>query len=134
MDGNHFLDGGARRLVAAWKTMMRDLRRQRDGETVDPADPALEDLMMNAGSSQYKPKRPAGMSQEDFDDLSRVLAPIESDGPDDDDEWNLFHQYLVEDPSNPVYLNQPHLLSLALNSWKFDRVSRTILSLQRIRS
>ena len=50
----------------------------------------LMDLLHKSGTANFRPRKLAGMSENRFIELSTKMAPIESDGPDDEDEWNLF--------------------------------------------
>ena len=49
--------------------------------------------------------------------ISKQLAPFESDGAEDKEEWNLFEEYLPKDFINP------QSLSGMLNRWIRDSVS-----------
>ncbi len=55
----------------------------------------MRDLLRKSGSAKYVPQQVLGMSHDQFKLLSGPLAPIESDGPGDKDEWDLFEQFLV---------------------------------------
>lgn len=66
-----------------------------------------------------------GMSDNEYLILLRDLAPHESDGPDDSQEWNLFDSYLNGGEDS---LNNPHDLSDMLNDWEND-VVRSWLSI-----
>jgi hypothetical protein len=89
-DGNYLLDGGAERLVLEWKDSVGRLIDRRDGVFCKPIDPAFNDLLHKPGSSSYKPKMLDGMTIHEFVNLCSSLAPIESDGVDDREEWDLF--------------------------------------------
>ena len=122
-DGNYLLDGGSERLVMKWKSLMGQLMDQRDGVAIEPLDPNFNDLLEKSGSATYQPKSIDGMSRHEFLNLSMDLAPIESDGVDDREEWNLFEQYLSMTFTDLEDLNEPHSLSDMLNHWEVDRVS-----------
>ncbi|KAL2216035.1 hypothetical protein M432DRAFT_645900 [Thermoascus aurantiacus ATCC 26904] len=62
------------------------------------------------------------MSDNEYLILLRDLAPHESDGPDDSQEWNLFDSYLNGGEDS---LNNPHDLSDMLNDWENDVVLAT---------
>jgi len=66
-----------------------------------------------------------GTSDNEYLILLRDLAPHESDGPDDSQEWNLFDSYLNGGEDS---LNNPHDLSDMLNNWEND-VVRSWLSI-----
>jgi len=58
-----------------------------------------------------------------------TLAPYESNGPDDTEEWNLFDTYL---DSTVKAFNDPHDLSTMLQRWHEDVVSPLYTSLRFI--
>ncbi|KAI1323158.1 hypothetical protein F5Y16DRAFT_353091 [Xylariaceae sp. FL0255] len=91
--GNYMLDGGAERLVQHWTRSMNRLIAERDGIEREPEDPEFTDLFNKAGSSSFNPKKPEGMSDFEYHWFCHSLAPIESDRPEDDDEWNLFDKF-----------------------------------------
>ena len=68
------------------------------------------------------PRRPALTSIADFFSLSTRLAPIESDGPGDNDEWDLFENYLPLEFSHDADLDERHSLSEMLDYWDMDCV------------
>lgn len=104
---------------------MGRLMDRRDGVPIEPLDPDLDDLLRKSGSASYKPKRIDGMSNHEFLNLSCNLAPIESSGVDDQEEWNLFEQYLSMTFDELEDLNEPHSLSTMLSHWSMDQVSST---------
>ncbi|KAF2495874.1 hypothetical protein BU16DRAFT_359308 [Lophium mytilinum] len=120
LDGNNFLDGGAERLVLEWKWSMRKLMDRRD-EVPITTEPDLDNLHRKAGSASYEFKPINGMPDHEFFTLSIMLAPIESDGVDDQDEWNLFERYLPRDFNNIEDFKKPHSLSDILSVWKSDK-------------
>lgn len=123
VDGNFFLDGGAERLILEWKVSMGRLIDGRDGVAVEPMDAEFDDLLRKSGSASYTPKQMEKMTFQEFHNLAGDLAPIESDGTDDRDEWNLFEQYLPKDFDKVEDLNDPHSLSDMLELWKCDKVT-----------
>jgi hypothetical protein len=121
-DGNYLLDGGAERLVLEWKSSMGKLIDKRDEVPIEPMDPDLNDLLRKSGSASYRPKIVDGMSRHEFINLSTKLAPIESDGVEDQEEWNLFERYLSMTFDDIEDLNEPHSLSDMLSEWKTEKV------------
>jgi hypothetical protein len=101
---------------------MGRLMDRRDGVPVAPREPDFDDLLRKSGSSSYKPKRVDGMSNHEFLDLATTLAPIESDGVDDQEEWNLFDEYLPMDFDDVEDLNVHDSLSTMLTIWGTDKV------------
>jgi hypothetical protein len=96
---------------------------RRDGATIEPLEPVIDDLLHRSGSASYQPNHIESMSMHEFLNLSRTLAPIKSDGIDDKEEWNLFEQYLRVTLDEPGSLDEPHSLSSMLQMWEFDKVS-----------
>jgi hypothetical protein len=85
-------------------------------------------LLRNAGSSKYKQLvKPAGLPLDEYNNLLVTLAPYESDGPDDTEEWNLFDTYL---DSTVKAFNNPHALSTMLQRWHDDVVGSLYTSLR----
>ncbi|TQS34438.1 hypothetical protein Golomagni_05180 [Golovinomyces magnicellulatus] len=79
----------------------------------------LNDLLYNAGSSHFKPyDLVPGMERQQYFLLLKSLAPWESDGPDDKDEWNLFNTFLGPDESNKTSTSDRVKLSAVLDKWK----------------
>ncbi|XTI85849.1 hypothetical protein V2W45_1377750 [Cenococcum geophilum] len=120
-DGNYLVDGGAERLVLEWKTSMGKLIDRRDGVPIEPMDPDFNDLLRKSGSASYQPKIIDGMSRHEFFNISMSLAPIESDGVEDQEEWNLFEHYLPMTFDDLEGLNDRHSLSDMLSLWKADK-------------
>ncbi|RDW90058.1 uncharacterized protein DSM5745_01833 [Aspergillus mulundensis] len=126
-DGNYSLPGAVERLVPQWVSTRKRLIEKRDGLYDEAEQKEWENehadlmaLMLKAGSSEYKaqPARiPSGVDEATYRLLSEELAPNESDGPGDTQEWNLFKTYI-----NPTVeaLNDPHDLSRMLLSWCND--------------
>jgi hypothetical protein len=117
---NYLLDGGAERLILEWKVVMRRLIDERDGVPIQPMDGDLNDLYRKSGSASYELKQIKGIPFQEFYNLATMLAPIESDGVEDTEEWNLFEQYIGLDRIED--LNYPHSLSDMLKVWEFDMV------------
>jgi hypothetical protein len=74
---------------------------------IEPLDPDFNDLLSRSGCASYQPKKIAAMTTYEYFNLSHSLALIESDGVDEQEEWNLF-EYLPltfddfeERPSQP---------------------------------
>lgn len=124
LDGNYLLDAGAERLTLEWKLSVGKLIDKRDGvETKDEMSAALTDLFYKAGSSKYVPQElPDNLSMFERGLLSSTLAPIESDGPEDMEEWNLFDEYLVVKDDQKI-LEQRHTLAITLSLWRQHVVS-----------
>lgn len=123
MDGNFLLDGGAERLVLQWIHSMEGLLAKRDKIQQKALDSDLENLLLKAGSATFSPKKPKAMSEFEFSNLSDNLAPIESDGPEDREEWNLFDNYLPLSFDDPKDLAKRHTLSFMLDYWRAHKVS-----------
>jgi hypothetical protein len=128
-DGNYLVDGGAERLILEWKVSMGRLMDRRDGVPFEPLEPGFDDLLHKAGSASYKPRKITGMTDFEYLNLSHHLAPIESDGAEDQQEWSLFKQYLPLTFDSLEDLKERHSLSDMLNRWRFDVVRcHTLLS------
>ncbi|KAI0157408.1 hypothetical protein GGR57DRAFT_461805 [Xylariaceae sp. FL1272] len=121
LDGNHFLDGGAERLVLHWNESMDRLAAQRDGTPYTPPEPEVIDLLYKAGSASFTPTQHQSLSHDMYYTLIGSLVPIESDGPDDTKEWNLFDEYVKLKFDDIEDLNQTHSLSSMLQAWRSDR-------------
>ncbi|KAK2734313.1 hypothetical protein FQN57_001718 [Myotisia sp. PD_48] len=121
LDGNYLVPGGLERLVLEWKATRGEWIDKRDGvydEEGNRLDPDFEALLRNAGSSAYqKQTKPEGMPQSEYYNLLFKLAPYESNGPGDTEEWNLFATYL---DSSAEALHNPHDLSTMLERWEND--------------
>lgn len=116
LDGNYLCDGGAERLILEWKSARGSVLDARDGvaeaEDDEPLSPEFNNLLRKAGSAGFKGESVEGMTSFEHILLSIDLAPWESDGPEDEAEWNLFHQYLVTGNAE-----DRHTLSTTLNKW-----------------
>ncbi|RKF62642.1 hypothetical protein OnM2_032059 [Erysiphe neolycopersici] len=79
----------------------------------------LDDLMHNAGSSRFKPYGLVpGMQRHQYFLFLNSLAPWESDGPGDTQEWNLFDTFLGQEESNNVRIQPSVNLSAVLEKWE----------------
>lgn len=124
LDGNYLLDAGAERLTIAWKLAVGKLINERDGvETKDDSSAALRDLLYRAGSSKYVPQEIPDVDAFEHRLLSGTLAPNESDGPEDIEEWNLVDEYLVVRDDDQESLKNRHTLGMTLFLWKDHVVS-----------
>ena len=74
---------------------------------IEPEDFDFDDLIHKSGSASYTPKGTAKMSRHEFFKLSMSLAPFKSDGVEDQEEWNLFEQYLTMTFDNVEDLRRP---------------------------
>lgn len=116
-------DGGAERLILEWKIRRWALICDREGVEPMSLDVAFRYTLLRAGSATFAARPVPGMRQYDHFLLTGWLAPIESDGPGDAQEWNLFDEYLgVND--NVESLNERHSLSGMLHRWKYDSVRK----------
>ncbi|OBT56315.1 hypothetical protein VE04_02849 [Pseudogymnoascus sp. 24MN13] len=119
LDGNYLLDAGAERLTISWKEAVKKLINERDGvEDKDDSSPAVRDLLDNAGSSKYVPQEIPDADAFELRLLRSRLAPNESDGPDDTEEWNLFDEYQVARDDDQKSLDNRHTLDMTLFLWR----------------
>jgi hypothetical protein len=127
LDGNYLVDAGAERLVLEWKVTLGRLIDKRDGVEIqswdDPVSKPFHDLLRKSGSAKYVPQQVPDMTTFEFDLLSGTLAPIESDGPEDEDEWDLFEQFLAVADDENDELKIQHSLSKTLGDWENAVVS-----------
>lgn len=125
-DGNYLCDGGAEKLIVDWKWERARLLNARDGvqesRDQDPRASALENLIHNAGSKDFVEQPIPGITDHERFLLLHDLAPWESDGADDQDEWNILEQYLHVGSDD-----DRHTLSLTLLAWEQDKVLNTYL-------
>ncbi|KAH1545494.1 hypothetical protein KXX57_004575 [Aspergillus fumigatus] len=123
LDGNYLVPGGVERLVLEWKVTHGKWIDKRDGVYDESEDEKRVHadffaLLRKAGSSEYKQlMKPTGLSFDEYYNLLGPLAPYESDGPHDTEEWNLFDTYL---DSTVKALDNPHDLSTMLQRWHDD--------------
>ncbi|KAJ5865867.1 hypothetical protein N7534_000420 [Penicillium rubens] len=123
LDGNYLVPGGVERLVLEWKVTHGKWIDKRDGvcDESEEEKHVYADflaLLHNAGSSKYKQLiMPTGLPHDKYYNLLVTLAPYESNGPDDTEEWNLFDTYL---DSTVKAFNNPHDLSTMLQRWHED--------------
>lgn len=120
--GNYLCDGGAERLILEYKVQRGRWLDRQAGIEQEPMALAFDNLLRKAGSSNFHFERIPGMSLHEEHLLLKTLAPFESDGPEDTDEWNLFKKYLPDDDENN--LHDRHSLSHMLGMWEADQVSR----------
>ncbi|POS88086.1 hypothetical protein EPUL_000330 [Erysiphe pulchra] len=79
----------------------------------------LDDLMHNAGSSRFKPYGLVpGMQRQQYFLFLKSLAPWESDGPGDTQEWNLFDTFLGQEESDRTRIQPNVNLSAVLEKWE----------------
>jgi hypothetical protein len=90
-------------------------------ETKDDTSAAVRDLLDNAGSSTYVPQEIPGANAFEVRLLSSTLAPNESDGPEDTEEWNLFYEFQVV--VDQKILENRHSLDMTLFLWRDHVVS-----------
>ncbi|KAA8651081.1 hypothetical protein EYZ11_010183 [Aspergillus tanneri] len=118
--GNYLVPGGVERLVLEWKVTHGKWMDKRNAvyDKSDRLSADFEALLCKAGSAEYRNlARPEGMLLIKYKNLLTYLAPYESDGPGDSQEWNLFAIYL---DSTPEALDNPHTLSIMLQRWQND--------------
>ncbi|KAL2822262.1 hypothetical protein BDW59DRAFT_149627 [Aspergillus cavernicola] len=124
LDGNYLVPGAVERLVLEWKVTHGKWIDKRDGVYDESGDGEhvhadFFALLRKAGSSEYKQptKAATGLPGNEYYNLLVTLAPYESDGPGDTEEWNLFDTYL---DSTVKALDNPHDLSTMLQHWYDD--------------
>lgn len=123
LDGNYLVDGGAERLILQWKVTRGRHIDERDGVIQDgePLAQNFADLLSKAGLPGFQPQFVDGMTQHEFINLTTILAPNESDGPEDPEVWNLFDEFLTV--QEPTSLDDRHSLSKMLTAWHSCTVS-----------
>ena len=121
-DCRYLVDGGVERLVLEWKIRRRRFIDARDGvvPTEKPLQQNLKDLLYKAGTPRFQPSKVTDMENGEIYILSAHLAPNQSDGPNDNEVWNIFDRYLST--QNHESLNDRHDLSKILAKWKYDCV------------
>lgn len=131
MDGNYLLDVGAKMLVLEWKMLMKCYICLKNDIPLE-YDLKSYNLRHKCGSASYEHKAPTDMPSEAYLQLCLYGAPIESDGPEDQQEWNLFEQYIpfalktpwdLEALKDHKDLDQTHSLSRMLAHWSRDKAS-----------
>lgn len=80
--------------------------------------PSFNNLLRKAGSATYTYQTVEGISRHEYMLLTGQLAPIESDGAGDEDDWNLFEEYLEVDS-----VKDRDTLGAPLGKWESDVVS-----------
>lgn len=113
LDTNYLVSGGTERLILEWKARWRKqvAKRDRSGDgTAGELDPDFSALLQRAGSATYEAKTPKNMDRREYYNLLSTLAPFESDGPGDTNEWNLFDRYSVMCLLLPI---RRHMLSFS---------------------
>lgn len=121
MDGDHLLDGVAKRLIKEWKISRGKWIDKQQGVEQEPIDPVLENLLQRAGSSTFTHQPIPDLNKDVEFLLLHTLAAFESDSPGDIQEWNLFDSYLNrDDAEDGVY--ERYSLSNMLQCWKRDMV------------
>ncbi|KAF3919809.1 hypothetical protein ABW20_dc0109497 [Dactylellina cionopaga] len=113
----YFLEAGLGLLISEWKIQRgrwMDIRDGKEPDVRDDNDPWIK-LRHYAGSAHHEIKMPANMNPRHYFTLAVTLAPWESDGPDDTNEWNLYTEFLKEDTAD--CLNNRHSLSELIESW-----------------
>ena len=123
LEGDYLCDGGVERLLLEWKVRRGRILDERDGfeQEQEAMPPGLDNLLRKAGSSTFESQSIPRMSQHECFLLKKDLAPYESDGPGDAQEWNLFDSYLnVENTEESLY--DRHSLSRMLERWRHDVV------------
>ncbi|KAF8859944.1 hypothetical protein BDZ45DRAFT_688807 [Acephala macrosclerotiorum] len=126
LDGNYLLDAGAERLCLEWKITVGALIDKRDGvEVTETMDPDFNDLLRKSGSAKYVPKMYPGMTTFEYMLLTSTLAPFESDGMEDEEEWNLFEEFLTVSGDRSEDLEDRHSLSDMLEDWRKEVILAT---------
>ncbi|KAI1375599.1 hypothetical protein F4677DRAFT_421849 [Hypoxylon crocopeplum] len=122
LEGNFLLDGGAERLIEQWKASVEQLISQRNGVPRKVLESDYNDFLYKSGSAHHCPKKVLGVSDYEYYRFTYQLAPIESDGLADKEEWNLFEEFLPKMPSSVEGLDETDSLSSVLNHWSHLRV------------
>ncbi|KAI9844753.1 MAG: hypothetical protein M1837_005286 [Sclerophora amabilis] len=117
--GLYLCDGGTERLVQEWIAQRKRWIAERNGIQEEISNFALYYLSQMAGSSTFVPQLVPGLTRREEARLQVDLAPFESDGPGDEQEWNLFTSYLTPD-NHRATLHDRHNLSNMLRCWAHD--------------
>ncbi|KAL0943834.1 uncharacterized protein CTRU02_201721 [Colletotrichum truncatum] len=120
LSGNYLVEGGIERLVLQWRVERCRQIYAGDGnaESAEPMAENFANLLDKAGLPGFEAEKPEGMTSHEYRNLLTILAPNESDGPEDNDVWNLFEQYLYT--RKPGSLDNRHDLSDMIDAWWFD--------------
>jgi len=115
------LSGGITRLIDEWWFQRCRWIDEAAGIPIQPVKGAIADLYHSAGLPTYRGtyRDIPGMSEDVMHIRAVVLAPNESDGPEDDDPWNLFDAFLVKTRES---LHDRHDLSKLIQKWETHRV------------
>ena len=124
--GKYVCDGGAERLVQEWRYKKWEMSQHSKGIPQErrPQD-AMENIAYNAGSSRFVYHPVPGINMWEVNCYIRPLAPNESDGSGDLNEWNLFDSFLYPKPavkSEQGYFSDRHCLSKVLREWRDAKV------------
>ncbi len=125
-NGWNFVDCGAERLILEWKCQRKRWIVMRAGEiTVAPSsyDPDFWNMYYNAGCAWFIP--PDQYLTHRF--MLPQLAPVETGGFGDLNEWRLFREYLP-DSSEEHFLDDRHHLSQVLEDWAAAQVTMVFFS------
>lgn len=79
-------------------------------------------LIQSSGSAKFEPKYqnpPLGMSKMGVGHLLKKTGPIESDGPSDTAEWNLYEKFLKVSDDCLEDLKKSSSLSEMLADWEW---------------
>ena len=120
LDGNYLCEGG---VELGWKVLRRGWIDESEGKKLDSLEkdlPEFNDLLQRPGSSKFTASGPTpGMTQHEYGLLLTTLAPFESDGPENTEEWNLFDTFLSKDKES---WHDPHDLGKMLKMWEISAV------------
>lgn len=110
------VDGGAEMLILGWKRQRRRWIEARDDNTKEVNKATLDKILYRVESAGFEGEKLEGVSAAEYSWLAYALAPVESDGPEDTEEWNLFERYLPAD-DGVESLDDRHSLSDILRFW-----------------
>ncbi|KAG0646062.1 hypothetical protein D0Z07_8214 [Hyphodiscus hymeniophilus] len=121
LDERTICAGGVERLLTEWKLFKQSWFDMNVGEEVTCAMGRLGDIWSHAGSSESKrPEYWSAIDEQDWKLWLTDLAPYESNGPDDTEQWNLFETFFNQDNGTLQY---PFTLSGMLKKWEDYAVS-----------
>lgn len=106
-------------MILEWKAQRRRWIAARDGKKdgdLEERSSALDTILCRAGCASFGSENVEGMSAAEYFPLTYTLAPVESDGLGDTEEWNLFERYLPAE-DDVESLNDRHSLSDILRFW-----------------